>query len=232
MTREEQILAYVDSELGPGETAAFEAQVAADPELARRVADHRALREVAAGAFSSALAEPVPDRLMAAILAEPTVVRPAFGRPRRRAVPAWAAMAASLVVGVLLGAGVTMLRPDPLASGPRGLEARGDLARALDRNLAADTGAVRLGVSFRDADQSYCRTFLMDRRALAGVACRQDGRWAVRMTAEAEVGTGGGYRMAASAMPPAVLAAVDAMIVGEPLDRAGEEAARAAGWKP
>jgi hypothetical protein len=37
--------------------------------------------------------------------------------------------------------------------------------------------------------------------------------------------------MAASAMPPAVLALVDAMMVGEPLDRAGEEAARAAGWK-
>ena len=40
----------------------------------------------------------------------------------------------------------------------------------------------------------------------------------------------GDYRMAASAMPQTVLSAMDQMMVGEPLDHAGEEAARAAGW--
>jgi len=230
MIGDETILAYVDGELGPAEAAALEAEIARDPGLARRIADHRALREAAAGAFAGVLAEPVPDRLLAAAMAEPAVVRADFGRSRRLAVPAWAAMAASLAIGVMLGQGVQMLNHSPLSVGDRGLEARGELAGALDHNLAADPGAVRLGVSFRDAERSYCRSFFIERDALAGVACREDGRWAVRMTAEAKPGEAGGYRMAASAMPPPVLSAIDTMMVGEPLDRTGEEAARAADW--
>lgn len=231
MIGEETILAYVDGELGLAEMAVLEAEIARDSELARRVASHRALRETAAGAFAGLLTEPVPDRLLAAALGEPEVTRPDFGRTRRIALPAWVAMAASLVAGVMLGQAVSMLNRSPIASGAQGLEARGELARALDRNLAADDGPVRMGVTFRDAGRAYCRTFVIQRDGLAGVACRDGQRWAVRMATEASPGEGGSYRMAASAMPPAVLALVDAMMVGEPLDRAGEEAARAAGWK-
>jgi hypothetical protein len=230
MIGDETIMAYVDGELGPAEAAALEAEIARDADLARRVASHRALRAAAAGAFAGVLDEPVPDRLLAAALAEPEVARPRFGLTRRLALPAWAAMAASLVVGVMLGQGAAMLNRSLIATGAQGLEARGELASALDRNLAADPGAVRLGVSFRDTERSYCRSFVVERDALAGVACREGGRWAVRMTAEAKPGETGGYRMAASAMPPTVLSAIDTMMVGEPLDRAGEEAARASGW--
>ena len=41
----------------------------------------------------------------------------------------------------------------------------------------------------------------------------------------------GGYRQAGSALPPAVLDAIDARIDGAPLDAAGEEAARRRGWE-
>jgi hypothetical protein len=42
---------------------------------------------------------------------------------------------------------------------------------------------------------------------------------------------GGGYRQAGSALPPAVLDAIDERIAGAPLDAAGEQAARNKGWR-
>jgi hypothetical protein len=138
-------------------------------------------------------------------------------------------MAACLVAGVLVG---RMTDPSPIATGAGGLQARGELAQALDRKPSAEAGAVRIGFSFRNAERDYCRTFQMDREALAGLACREDGRWSVRMTAASSgAPTGGGYRMAGSAVPASVLSAVDGMIAGEPLDAAEERAALAAGWR-
>ena len=43
--------------------------------------------------------------------------------------------------------------------------------------------------------------------------------------------TAGDYRTAGAETPPEVLAAVEALIAGEPLDAAGERAARERGWK-
>lgn len=234
MIAEETILAYVDGELSPGEAREVEAAMSGDPVLARRVADHRALREAASGVFAGVLSEPAPERLLAAVRGEATVVAPRFGRAARRmpGLPQWAALAASLVLGVMLGQGLGLLNRGPVRAGPQGLEARGDLAGALDRRLSADAGPVRIGISFRDQERTICRTFLVEAEAFAGLACREEGRWIVRVAAQAEPGeAGGGYRMAAAAMPPAVLGAVDQMIAGEPLDRVQEGAARDAGWR-
>ena len=41
MTDEDQVIAYVDGELGDAARAAFETQMAADPALAGKVARHR-----------------------------------------------------------------------------------------------------------------------------------------------------------------------------------------------
>ena len=41
----------------------------------------------------------------------------------------------------------------------------------------------------------------------------------------------GEYRQASSALPPAVLAEIDARLQGEPLDAAAERKARDAGWR-
>jgi hypothetical protein len=68
--------------------------------------------------------------------------------------------------------------------------------------------------------------------ASAGLACREGGQWTIPVLAEAEKEAAGGYRQAGSALPPAVLDAIDARIAGKPLDAAGEEAARARSWQP
>jgi hypothetical protein len=237
MTDEERIVAYVDGELDAEARARLEADAGADPALARAIARHRALRETVGGAWADVLEEPVPERLRAAVVRG----RASGGEGRRPAprailahLPQWAAMAACVAVGVFLGRGVT--ERGPLAAASDGtLVARGALAAALSRQTAGQGGVapIKIGLSFRTADQRYCRTFASPGDRLAGVACRDGDRWAARMTTAYQASIGGApeYRTAASETPPAVLAAVDSLIVGEPLDAAGEAAAKARGWR-
>ena len=65
---------------------------------------------------------------------------------------------------------------------------------------------------------------MLAQAGLAGLACREGDVWAVRATADAP-GTAG------SASPAPILAAVEGMIAGEPLDATQAAAARARGWR-
>ncbi|MFN3514743.1 MAG: anti-sigma factor family protein [Phenylobacterium sp.] len=227
MTDEATILAYVDGELDAAQAEAFETAMAADPDLAERVARHAELRQAVGGAFAEVLKEPVPERLAEAATAA-VVVRPHFGRLGAWGPPQWAAMAACLVAGVFVGR--LLIEPSPFASRGGELLAQGALAGALESQLAAEPGPIRIGLSFRDRQGAYCRTFAIEKDALAGLACKDGGGWAVRIAAAYQAQSGE-YRMAASAAPPAVLAAVDDAIAGEPLDGEAEAAARATGWR-
>ena len=112
------------------------------------------------------------------------------------------------------------------------LVARGQLAWALTGQLASDagTGAVSIGSSFRDRSGAYCRTFRLQHEAsFAGLACRLGENWQLQVLTAATPGTIGSHDI--TAMPMAVLRAVDAAIDGEPLDAAAEAAARDAGWR-
>jgi hypothetical protein len=243
--KDQALMAYVDGELEGAQKAALEAAIAKDPELAREVERQRRLRAGVQDAFADTLDEPVPDRLAALIAAgaahdEPLVLRPQTGRSRRRTggfrAAHWVAMAASLAVGVALGlgAGLGSARLDsaPIATEQGRLVAQGGLAEALTAQLAGDpAGEVRVGLSFRSRDQGLCRTFVVSDPGLAGLACRQGERWRVLATAEAPAAAEGGYRMAGSATPAPILAAVEEIIAGEPLEAPDEAAARQRGWR-
>src|SRR6185436_2478300 len=115
---DETLMAFADGELDELLSAEIASAMERDPALARRVERHRALRAQVAGAYSTVLEQPVPERLLAAAngSAAPTLT----GAPQRRAevlqfparTPAaegprwgtreWAALAASLVLGMLL----------------------------------------------------------------------------------------------------------------------------------
>lgn len=188
----------------------------------------RAERRRLSAAFDGVLDEPVPDRFKA-LLAEPApqVVDLGAVRVQRRAMSSWAAwggMAATLVLGTLIG---TRLAP---SGGDDRLVARGEIARALDTQLAsAPAGAVAVQISFKARDGRWCRSF--STAASAGLACREaDGAWALQQLA-AITASGPGMRQAASSLPPSVLAAVDAAMAGEALNADQERAARDAGWR-
>jgi hypothetical protein len=217
MTREERLIAYVDGELSAADRAAFEAEIAEDSGLAAEVARHRRLAKGVSAAFAPVLEEAVPARLL--------TVAQAANDPRRRAyVPLWAGMAASLVAGVLIGKW-----PQQGPAGP--LAPPAQVAQALTAQLASDTGPVKVGLSFKAADGRYCRTFQSAPDKLAGLACRDDGRWAIRTATLWAPQASAAYRTAGSATPPEILAAVDRMISGPALDAAAERAARDKGWR-
>ena len=227
---DDTLMAYADGELDPAERAAIEQAMRTDPAIAAAVERHRALRADVGAAFAGILDEPVPARLLPAAPANVVSLEAVREKRRRWSWPEWGALAATLVVGVLAGKMIPGGGPAIAGNGNQ-VVARGELASALDRQVGGRTdGAVQVGVSFAARDNRYCRSFVMG--TSAGLACREGGQWKIPVLTEAEREAAGGYRQAGSALPPAVLDAIDARIAGKPLDAAGEEAARARGWQP
>lgn len=239
---EEKLMAFADGELTGQEAEAVAAAIAADPALAEKLAQHRQLRAMLTGAFDPILDEPLPAGLTA--LTKPDarndVIDFAAAKERSAArrqtlVQRWGSIAAALVVGIF--AGHLISRDNGLLSEHNGaLTARTELAVALDDQLASDDPAVRgspirIGLTFRNSENQYCRTFSAARAdSFSGIACRQKGKWEMRMAAVAspEQGTND-YRLAGSNQ--AILDAAQAMMNGEPFDAAAEARARAKAWK-
>lgn len=241
---EEELMAYADGELDDARRAEIAAALERDPEAARVVARPRALRERLQAGFAAELEEPVPEALRQLLVPPATSAEGtadlAAHRGRRRepgarrvpGLPQWAAIAASLTLGVLIGH-LLGGRDDSLATVDGRLVAAGRLAEALDRQLAAAPDAdqpVRVILSYRDREGRVCRSFVATRPGeISGLACRTQGDWRLELLAPAP-GAGGEMR-AASSLPPAILAAIENSMAGEPFDAGAERAAREAGWR-
>jgi hypothetical protein len=232
---DETLMAYADGELDDARRAQIAADIERDPALARRLAQHRALRARIAGAYASVADESVPDPLRQAARGPRGTVMPFPARGARPDSPRWrarewAAMAASLVLGGVLGWQLMATRGGDIRTQGGALVASGELAKALDSQLASeqpDDATVRIGLSFKSKDGAYCRSFASSNASAAGLACRGGGRWEILATEEVRA-SGGGLRQATS---PAVMQAIEAHRGGEVLDAAAERSARDAGWK-
>jgi hypothetical protein len=244
------LMAYADGELDLRTRAQVEDAMAADPQIARRVATHQELRKTLRSGFDKVLDEPIPDRLVAAaransrVRSESRVVVPL--RPRRpRAIalpnwnrPQWGAVAASFVLGALVWHfGTDWYSSGPLIERDGQLLAAGSLDKALSYQLASAQPAqapVQIGVSFRSKGGNYCRTFqLHEHASLAGLACRGQDKWKLEALAQSEASPGAhsDFRPAGSALPPSIAQAVDQAIDGEPLDAQAEARARTNQWR-
>jgi hypothetical protein len=242
---DETLGAYVDGELDTAQRAQVEAAIACDVDIAKRVERLRAVLNQLLAAFSSTAQEPVPQRLLDTAMQAPpqaAVADLAQARAARQPVRNWqwgelSAIAATLVVVMLFGYFLLRSSDADLIVKRQGvLLARGTLAEALSTQLASEQArdaTVRIGLSFRDKQGDYCRTFaVQDGRDLAGLACRESAGWHVQTLVrnEAPIGGSGGPEPAGNALPAEVLRAVEEKITGEPLDTAGEAAALRSKW--
>ncbi len=249
MISDETLMAYADGELDTAAQAAVEAAMREDPQIEKRVAAHRTLRRKVQAAYSAELSEGIPERLLTAArgVANPRDSKVVNLRDARAASvrkvprPQWqipGAIAASLIAGVGLGFFMWGHTQPPLMRSAGGaLVARGQLAKALSGQLTTEqspAAPVQIGLSFLAKSGDYCRTFALSGTVSpSGLACLHGGDWQVQTLVQ-EPGTAGDstYRTASSGMSATILKSVEGQIAGEPLDRAGEEAARERGWVP
>jgi hypothetical protein len=251
---DETLMAYADGELGAAEKAAVESAMVEDPQIEKRLDQHRALRQRIHAAYSAELSEAVPERLVTAARSAARAqgskvvsleeARAAMKRNASRAPPPrpqWrtaGTIAASVIVGVSLGFVMWGRTESPLVRNAGGaLVARGQLARALSEQLAAEqtrTSAVQIGLSFMGKSGDYCRTFALSGAVSpSGLACHHGGEWQVQALTQGPDSAAGNseYRIAGSAMSAPILKVVEGQIAGEPLDQAAERAARQRDWK-
>ena len=239
---DETLMAFVDGELDAVQHADLERALTGDSALQARVAALQTQRRRVSAAFATVLDEPMPDRLailLANAPASPSAAVVNLGaaraaRTQRRTMPGWAqwgGMAASVVLGVLIGVQFAGRGGDaPLGVRDGRLVAGGAIHQALSLQLAsAGSMPVAVQLSFVDRDGAYCRTF--STMSMAGLACRRDGQWAVQTLAATSVTADGAMRQAATSLPREVLDAVDQRIAGEALDATRERQARDQGWR-
>jgi hypothetical protein len=235
---DEELMAYVDGELDAAARARVEAAAAADPALAAKLATQQALKARLNAHFDPVLDEPLPQSLRELPVMSRSAKEQRAGRHAWR-WQEWSAMAATLVLGVLLGPFVVRSsQPLPFVSANGRVVAIKDLEDALFRQTSgaanAEASGIAIGLSFRASNGSYCRTFAMN-RGPAGLACREWGEWVVEVLARnprARQGSGGeAYRQAGTTFPDAIRQAVETRIDGEPLTIEEESALTARGWR-
>jgi len=240
---EETLMAYADNELDAQTRSAVEAAMASDPEIARRIAQHKALRGKLRVVFDKVLDEPTPQRLVDAARGVPAVRREGNVIPLRRknntrkVWPQWVASAATLILGVIIGQALLShgLGAGPIIARNGQLLANGVLDHALSNQLSGQTEQtpVHIGVTFKNASGAYCRTFtFQDAAAVAGLACREGEDWHVQVLAQTTLESQGStsLRQATAETPKAVLEAAEAIRFGDPLDAHAEAAARQEDW--
>jgi hypothetical protein len=229
----EDIIAYVDGELGEVDSARIAAAARHDGALAARIAAERALRERLRGHFAPVEHEALPEAWIAAISnatgrtsADIISLDAVRARRARPSIPrriwigrAWVgtAIAASLVIAVVAGQPHRPAIPAPLA-------------QALDTQLASaqDGAPIRMLGTFRRQDGNVCRVYAG--HAASGIACRDRGGWRIEQALPGAKPAPGAYRQAASEQA-ALMAQAQAMMAGDPFDAAQERTARDHGWQ-
>lgn len=229
-----QLAAWVDGELDGAEAARIAVAVDAEPDLAAEAAALRAMRARLSAHFAPILDEPVPESLSAMLTASSStaeVVDLTAARQRAAAQavrPDWTsnwlrfgglAIAAALVLALMLR-----------APGSSGDYARGPLVSALDGQLSASQtpdAPVRIALSFVNAAGELCRGFTGTEQT--GIACKDGTGWRLDRKLPGSAAGGTDYRQAGSEAE--LMAAIQDMAQGEPLDATGEAAAQAKGWQ-
>lgn len=254
---DETLMAYVDGELDANARAEVEEYLASSPDGRERLEVFQATGRGLSELFEQPMREPVPQRLLDAVIASDNVVP--FGAVRRhkstRTQSYWpAALAACLTVLAAGGSAYWYGHSAGKLDRNFGVEVAADGRRVASKALAAVLDGTPAGVdakasiseqqakitpvfTFAKEDKSYCRQYTIaagHSEAIGGVACRSaDGQWQVEAQATFDPApnrTGQIAPAGGDGGPPEVEAAVDQMIAGDVLKPEVEAALIARGW--
>lgn len=231
MIEDEEFYAWLDGELEGEAEARIAAQVAASPELSARADEHRRWGAGLRAAFDPVMAETsIPPRFQTAPVIDLGLGTAQGGRRRWLGVPQWAAMAATLLLGLVVGNMVGDRSVAPVQNRDGLLIAAASLDQALDEQLASAgaANAIRVGLTFRNREGAICRSF--NDGAASGLACRDRDDWRIRGLFQGAEAQEGDYRMAAGG-DPRLAALIDETIAGEPFDASAERTALKRGWR-
>ena len=157
MIDDEQFFAWLDGELQGDDEARVAEAVAASPELTARAEQHRKLTAGLRQAFDPVLeGTPAPPKFQADVIDFGAKSKERAGRRSWFAAPQWAAMAASLAIGLVIGTQFKGGSVSPVQVDNGRLVAAAELGQALDTRLAsaAAPAGPRIGLTFRDASGS------------------------------------------------------------------------------
>lgn len=255
---DETLMAYADGELDEETRQQVELAMRHDSSLVRRVARLRAARDE--GVYADQR-NPSGGRArqganvvqLAAVRAQRLAAQQAVRKATRRrwSWPEWSALGLVMVLGLAAGKfGLARWQPNWFSGEPAPvptevvsrngwLVAQGKLAAVLSQQLggaaAQAEGEVRVGLSFLSNEGTYCRSFTLVgiTQDLVGIACRASEEWRIPVLVQnaRPMPSTGGYRMAGTEMPTALLEAIDQRIVGGMLDTRAELEALRRNWQ-
>ena len=235
----EMLAAYAEGQLNEEGRALVEAAMITDPSLAETIAQHRALRERLQARFNPVLTMPVPDKLAEAVRASAPTAQIAdidtarVARAEKMRSPSFSrwvmggSIAAALAIGLVIG------NQMPGRGSPSGSDAQVVAQGALDAALTTQPAStaqqpVNVLLSLRDTEGRYCRVF--QTIETAGIACRDDDRWAIERLQKGKALQGKQYRQAGSELGE-IMAAAQAMASKGALNPEQEQEALESGWK-
>lgn len=197
---DDMLMAYADGELRGEDDARIAAYVARSPEAARKVAVFKTTGKQLAGLFDQPMQEPVPQRLIDAIMRPENMgaqgdghakVIPFTTARRARSVvsqPGWM-LAAACVTALIVGPGVAKLLkqqavgggPDfaVLDQGPGKRVASTSLATVLDStssgamtvaDISGTAAAIKPVFTFASANGGFCRQYVIERAGSESLA--------------------------------------------------------------
>jgi anti-sigma factor RsiW len=237
---DEMLMQLADGELDADIAARVRDALADDADMRDRFALYAATRSAARDAFDPVLREPVPDRLMRAVLA-------ADARPRAATPWAWlrdwlerfTPMPRLAMAGV---AAALVAAPLGYLAGQRGGQHAGPgfavppalLARALESTPSggnlADAGVRIAPLATHPAGALFCRDFAAESagQRVLGVACREAGAWRLRAMVALPARD---VVRPASADDPLLAALLERLDAAPPLSAEAEAALIGRGWR-
>jgi hypothetical protein len=248
-TAGEKAMALVDGQLSPAEVPSLVQELARNGALVAELQGYLTMsRSRLADAYAAKAEEPVPRRLIDAVMAAPiqagaprpaSLAMPLAGRligwlRASCRVPAWSLAAAPTLAAAAAFAVAAAILPG--GQGGAGGLASADVGAALERTASGKEAAlasVRPILSFNSKNAGWCRQFeaRTGNKTAQGLACRsRGGEWRL-IALTPPTATGGGYAPAGADRRKMIDDLVTSMISGEPLSPEGEAAAIGKAWR-